>query len=51
MCTGDATPVLFEHDPTLPMGYRIDFSTKHTCRNFDKMAEWRANNIAYTTEF
>ncbi|KAE9363216.1 hypothetical protein N431DRAFT_475379 [Stipitochalara longipes BDJ] len=51
MCTGDATPVLFEHDPTLPMGYRIDFSTKHTCRNFGKMAEWRANNIAYTTEF
>ena len=46
MCDSDVTPVTFYDalsNPTrkLPMP---DFSTLHTCRNFDAVLEWNANN-------
>ena len=45
MCTADVTPVTFydnaNPDRILPMP---DFSTLHTCRNFDAILEWNGNN-------
>lgn len=45
-CTGDVTPITFYNNVlvpsrTLPMP---DFNTLHTCRNFDDILEWNANN-------
>jgi hypothetical protein len=46
MCSADVTPLTFYDaldNPArkLPMP---DFSTLHTCRNFDELLEWNANN-------
>lgn len=42
MCTPDVTPVTFFDDSDVPQRRTPfpDFSTKHTCRDFDAIAEW-----------
>jgi hypothetical protein len=42
MCTSDVTPVTFFDDSNVPQRRTPfpDFSTKHTCRDFDAIAEW-----------
>jgi hypothetical protein len=43
MCSTDVVPILFYDHPLsqLPLP---DFSTIHTCRNFDKILEWSYSN-------
>lgn len=45
MCTSDVTPVTFFDDSDIPQRRTPfpDFSTKHTCRDFDAIAEWSWN--------
>ena len=42
MCSADVTPVTFIDDSAVPQRQNSlpDFSTKHTCRNFDAIVEW-----------
>jgi hypothetical protein len=42
MCTADVTPVTFVDDSAVPMRRTSfpDFSTRHTCRNFDAISRW-----------
>ncbi|KAK7180244.1 hypothetical protein PSPO01_13660 [Paraphaeosphaeria sporulosa] len=42
MCTADVTPVTFIDDSAVPRRQNSlpDFSTKHTCRNFDAIVAW-----------
>ncbi|KAK7192753.1 hypothetical protein DPSP01_006826 [Paraphaeosphaeria sporulosa] len=41
-CTSDTTPVLYYDDAAIPQRQFSfpDFSTKHTCRDFDKLMGW-----------
>lgn len=46
MCDSDVTPVTF-YDNVLNPARKIpmpDFSTRHTCRDFNAVLEWNANN-------
>lgn len=43
MCTGDIGPVPFYDDPAFVMPMP-DFSTRHQCRNFDKILDWGYTN-------
>jgi len=42
MCTADVTPVTFvdERSAPMPRDSLPDFSTCHTCRNFDAILKW-----------
>ena len=42
MCSGDVTPVTFYDDSNVPQRRLSfpDFSTRHTCRNFDALVKW-----------
>ncbi|KAF2647965.1 hypothetical protein K491DRAFT_583414, partial [Lophiostoma macrostomum CBS 122681] len=42
MCSGDVTPVTFYDDSNVPRRRNSfpDFSTRHTCRNFDALVKW-----------
>jgi hypothetical protein len=40
MCHGDVTPVLIKNDPKSVNGQRADFSSRHKCRNFDRISNW-----------
>lgn len=46
MCEGDVTPITFYDNVLLPIRKlpMPDFNTLHTCRNFDAILEWNANN-------
>ncbi|KAK8859011.1 Tat pathway signal sequence [Apiospora arundinis] len=46
MCTSDVTPITFYDSEALPgRQYPLpDFSSLHTCRNFDAILEWNKNN-------
>lgn len=39
MCAADVTPVTYYDTPYRPQPF-ADFSTKHTCRNFDAILDW-----------
>lgn len=42
MCSADITPLLYYDDEAAPARVLSlpDFSTKHTCRNFDALMNW-----------
>ncbi|KAK8116533.1 uncharacterized protein PG998_004814, partial [Apiospora kogelbergensis] len=46
MCTSDVTPITFYDSEALPgRQYPLpDFSSLHTCRNFDAILEWNKHN-------
>lgn len=46
MCNSDVTPITFFDNLLLPERKlpMPDFNTLHTCRNFDEILEWNANN-------
>lgn len=39
-CVGDVTPLLYIKDPNTLHGWRLDFSTKHKCKNLDAINDW-----------
>ncbi|KAL1591915.1 hypothetical protein SLS60_011507 [Paraconiothyrium brasiliense] len=46
MCSADVTPVTFIDDSAVPQRRNSlpDFSTKHTCRNFEEIVNWSWEN-------
>ncbi|TVY18826.1 Cyclochlorotine biosynthesis protein O, partial [Lachnellula arida] len=46
MCTADVTPITFYDTLAFPSRKlpMPDFSTRHTCRDFDAILEWNENN-------
>ena len=45
MCSSDVTPITFYDNEEIPERKlpMPDFSTLHTCRNFDEIVKWNAN--------